>query len=251
MEKVNILGVDIENTTLEEAKSKALSFLNGEGLHTVYTPNSEIVMEAQKDEKLKSILNDGDLVVPDGIGLVHASKIKKKPLKERVTGFDLSMEILDLANSYGYRIYLLGGAEGVAQKAKEELERQYPNIKVVGLHNGYFKGYHIGHENSPEEEAIIEEINSLETDVLFVGFGAPKQEYWIDHNKDKLKAKLVIGNGGTMDVIAGKVKRAPEIYQKLGLEWLYRLAKEPTRIKRQISLPIFLLTILTKKDSVR
>lgn len=252
MDKVNILGVNIDNLDMEEAKLKVVSFLNSEKINMIFTPNSEIVMEAKKNEKFRKVLNTADLTTADGIGLVYASKIKNKPLSERVTGFDLSMEILKIAAENGKKVYLLGGAEGIAKKAKEKIEEKYDNIKIVGTHNGYFEGYHRGIKNSPEEEKIIQEINDSGAEILFVGLGAPAQEMWINHNKDKFKnLKIVIGNGGTMDVIAEKVKRAPEFYQKMGLEWFYRLIKEPKRIKRQIQIPIFLFTIITNKDSVK
>lgn len=251
MDRVNILGIDIDNTTLQDAKEKVVEYLKEGGFHSIYTPNSEIVMDASKDEKFKEALNKGSLVIPDGIGLVYASKIKRKPLKERVTGYDLSVEMLELASRYGYKVYFLGCEEGVAEEAKNEIEKLYPEINIVGTHSGFFKGYHIGYENDPEEKAIIDEINEKETDILFVGLGAPKQEYWIEHHKDNLNVKVAIGNGGTMNVISGKLKRAPEFFQRTGFEWLYRLIKEPKRITRQIKLPIFLLTILLKKDSVK
>lgn len=252
MERVNILGVDIDNVTLKDAKNRVLDFIKAdEGLKSIYTPNSEIVMEASKNEKFINVLNQGNLIIADGIGLVYASKIRKKPLEERVTGFDLSIEILDLADKNGFKIYLLGCEEGVADRAKEEIEKSYPNAKVVGTHSGFFKGYHIGYENHEEENAIIDEINDSGADILFVGLGAPKQEFWIEHNKERLNVKVAIGNGGTMNIIAGDAKRAPEFFQKAGLEWLYRLIKEPKRITRQIQLPIFLLTILANKDSVK
>ncbi|MDO5707046.1 MAG: WecB/TagA/CpsF family glycosyltransferase [Andreesenia angusta] len=251
MNTVNILGVDIDNLNLRDAKDKVRDFLNDEDLKLIFTPNSEIIMDAKKDPEFKNILNNGDMVIADGIGLVYASKIRKKPLEERVTGYDLSLEILDIAAEESYNVYFLGCAEGVAEEAKRKVEEKYKNINIVGTHNGFFKGYHLGIENHPEEEAIIEEINNLDTDILFVGLGAPKQEFWLYHNRDRIKAKVAIGNGGTMDVIAEKVKRAPDFFQKFGLEWLYRLIKEPKRIKRQIKLPIFLLTILSDKESVK
>lgn len=250
-EKVNILGVDIENTSMEDARAKVEGFLKGRKLSTIYTPNTEIVMEAKKDSALKDILNGGSLVVPDGIGLIYASRIKKKPLKERVAGFDLSIEILDIADKNGYSIYLLGGEEGVAKKAGEEIAKRYPGAKIAGHHNGYFKGAHIGKPDHREETSVIEDINNSGADILFVGFGAPRQEFWIEANKKKLSVKLIIGNGGTMDVLAGKAKRAPEIYQKLGLEWFYRLLKDPRRLKRQLSLPLFMVTVIFSRDSVK
>jgi N-acetylglucosaminyldiphosphoundecaprenol N-acetyl-beta-D-mannosaminyltransferase len=250
-EKVNILGVEIENTTMEEARLKVEGFLKAENMSVIYTPNTEIVMEAKRDKKLRDILNEGSLVVPDGIGLIYASKIKKKPLKERVAGFDLSVEILDIADKNGYSIYLLGGEEGIAKKAGEEIKKRYPGARIAGYHNGYFKGAHIGKPGHSEEDEVISDINKSRADILFVGFGAPRQEFWIKENKERLSVKLVIGNGGTMDVLAGKAKRAPEIYQKLGLEWFYRLMKDPRRIKRQISLPIFMLTVIFNRGSVK
>ena len=249
--KVEILGISIGNNSMEEARTKVAEFLTRDGLDTIYTPNTEIVMESRKNKRLKDILNRGSLVVPDGIGLVYASRIKKKPLKERVAVFDLSIEMLDIADKKGYSIYLLGGEEGIAKKAGEQIVKRYPGAKIAGHHNGYFKGAHIGNGGHEEEQKIIADINNSGADILFVGFGAPKQEYWIDENKDKLKVKIAIGNGGTMDVLAGKTKRAPEIYQKLGLEWFYRLMKDPRRIKRQLSLPFFMLTVIFTRDSVK
>lgn len=247
---IKILGVDVNKITLDEATNKIKEFLNEDETKVVYTPNTEIIMETRKDQELKSILNEGNLVVPDGIGLVYASRIKKKPLPERVTGFDLSVKILEVANELGYSLYLLGGKEGVSEEAALKIKEKYPNIKIAGCHNGYFKGTHTGHIKHEEENKIINEINASGADILFVGFGAPKQEKWIKENKDSLNCKVIIGNGGTIDVLAEKVKRAPEIYQKLGLEWLYRLIKEPKRIKRQIVLPLFILIVLFSRDNV-
>lgn len=247
-ETIRIFGVKIDKLTQKEVLEKIDNYLKGEVTRTIYTPNTEIVMEAKKDEKLKDILNDGDIVIPDGIGLIYASKIKKKNLPERVTGCDVSFEILDIANENGYSVFLLGGEESVSKEAGEKLKENYPNIKLAGVQNGYFKGAHIGQPGHEEEINIIENINSSNADILFVGLGAPKQEIWIDENKSKLNCKVIIGNGGTVDIIAGRVNRAPEIYQKLGLEWLYRLIKDPKRIKRQMVIPLFILTILFSRE---
>ncbi|EOC99540.1 WecB/TagA/CpsF family glycosyltransferase [Caldisalinibacter kiritimatiensis] len=250
VQSIKIMGVRVDKVTLNSAEREAKGYLKQNDTNVIYTPNTEIVMAAKKDNKLKRILNDGDLIVPDGIGLVYASRIKKKPLAERVTGYDLSIKLLEIANKNGYKLFLLGGKQGVAKEASEKIKKKYPNIKIAGYHHGYFKGTHIGYKGHDEEKKVIEQINSVNPDILFVGFGAPKQEIWIHNNKHDLNTKLIIGNGGTLDVLAGRVKRAPMIYQKLGLEWLYRLIKEPRRVKRQAVLPLFALKVLFSKNNI-
>lgn len=250
MDSIRIFGVRVDNVDLDEATSRVEVFLRDEGLKAIFTPNTEIIMACKEDQKLKDIVNSGDLIIPDGIGLIHASNIKKKPLKERVTGFDLSIKILEIANKEGYSLYLLGGKEGVAKEAGENITRRYPNIKVVGYHHGYFKGSHIGYKDHQDELDIIHNINNMKPDIIFVGLGFPKQELWIDENKDRLHSKVIIGNGGTMDIISGNAKRAPEFFQRLGLEWFYRLITEPSRIKRQLVLPKFMLQVLFSKDVI-
>ncbi len=250
MNRIKIFGVRVDNVDLNEANNRVEEFLKQESIKTIYTPNTEIVMACKEDEKLREIVNSGDLIIPDGIGLIHASNIKNKPLKERVTGFDLSIKILEIANREGYSLYLLGGKDGVAKEAGKNIEKNYPNINIVGYHHGYFKGSHIGDKDHPEEVAIIDEIVKKKPDIIFVGLGFPKQEIWIEENKDRLPSKVIIGNGGTMDILSGNTKRAPEIFQRLGLEWLYRLIKEPSRIKRQLVLPKFMLQVLFGKNVV-
>ena len=250
MNRIKIFGVRVDNVDLNEANNRVEEFLKQESIKTIYTPNTEIVMACKEDEKLREIVNSGDLIIPDGIGLIHASNIKNKPLKERVTGFDLSIKILEIANREGYSLYLLGGKDGVAKEAGKNIEKNYPNINIVGYHHGYFKGSHIGDKDHPEEVAIIDEIVKKKPDIIFVGLGFPKQEIWIEENKDRLPSKVIIGNGGTMDILSGNTNRAPEIFQRLGLEWFYRLIKEPSRIKRQLVLPKFMLQVLFCKDVV-
>lgn len=250
MEKVKICGVDIDNVDMEETVEILEGYLRENRPRRIYTPNTEIAMIARDDDELKDIINKGDLIIPDGIGLIYGSRIRKKPLKERVTGFDVSVELLKLADKNSYRLYLLGGKEGVAKEAAENIKKDYPNLEIAGYHNGYFKGSHVDIEDSQEEKDIIEDIKSSKTDILFVGLGFPKQEMWINHHIEEMDIKIAIGNGGTMDILSGNMKRAPEIYQKLGLEWLYRLIKEPSRIKRQILLPKFILYVLFNKKSI-
>lgn len=251
MEKISIFGVDIYNTTLKDTIEVLKEYLKGDTLKKIYTPNTEIVMAAKDDDNLRKLLNRGDLIIPDGIGLIYGSRIQGKPLKERVTGFDTSIELLKIANEKGYSLYLLGGKDGIARDAAKNISEQYPNIKIAGYHHGYFEGSHLGHKDTEEELEIIKEINEKKPDIIFVGLGFPKQEIWIDSNSHRLNAKVIIGNGGVMDILSGNAKRAPEIYQKLGFEWLYRLIKEPSRIKRQIVLPKFMLTVIFNRDVVK
>lgn len=251
MEKVSIFGVEIHNTTLEEATELVKEYLKGDILKTICTPNTEIVMAAKEDPTLKELINQFDFIIPDGIGLIYGSKMKKKPLKERVTGFDLSMKLLEIAQEKGYSVFLIGGKEGVAKKASENIVKKYSNIKIAGYHNGYFKGSHNGYNNHIEEIKIIDMINNSKPDIIFVGLGFPKQEIWIAENRSRIHGKVIIGNGGTMDIISGNAKRAPEVFQKLGLEWFYRLMKEPSRIRRQVALPKFILSILFNKEAVK
>lgn len=251
MDSIEIFGVKIHNITFDDAVKEVEKYLKGTKLKTIYTPNTEIVMGAKDDKDLRELLNSGDLVTADGIGLIYASKIKKKPLKERVTGYYLSIKLLDIANENKYSLYLLGGKEGVAHTAVENIKKKYPNIRIAGYHHGYFKGSHSGYENHEEELKIIEDINSSNPDIIFVGLGFPKQENWININKDRIKGKVIIGNGGVMNILAGNLKPVPKIFETLGLEWFYRLMKEPSRIKRQIVIPKFILKVIFSRNVVK
>lgn len=230
---VDIIGVKIDNVTLIDAAVKLESFLDGESLNMIFTPNSEILLDAVKEPPFAEVLNNGDLVVPDGIGVVIASKFYGMPIKERVAGYDLMCKLIELAYLKNKSIYFLGGKEGVAEEATERLKKEYNGIKIAGMHNGYF--------DEEEEILIINDIINSKADVVLVALGAPKQEKWIYENRHKLPVKIAMGVGGSFDVIAGKAKRAPEFYQKAGLEWFYRLLKEPKRFFRVLKLPKFIL----------
>ncbi|MBP2025971.1 WecB/TagA/CpsF family glycosyltransferase [Peptoniphilus stercorisuis] len=252
MEKVSIFGVDIFNIDFKEATEIVKGFLKEDGkIKKIFTPNTEIVMDARDNNEIKDIINSGDLVIADGIGLIYGSKMRKKPLKERVTGFDISMKLIDIAEKEGYSIYLLGAKPGVAKRASENLKKDHPNLNVIGHHDGYFKGIHLGMKDHEEEKVVINEINSLKPDIIFLGLGFPKQEIWINENAEKLDSKLIIGNGGVIDILSGDMKRAPEIFIKLNLEWFYRLITNPSRIKRQLAIPKFLIAIIVDKNSVK
>ncbi|MEI5908006.1 WecB/TagA/CpsF family glycosyltransferase [Bacillus spongiae] len=237
--KVDVLGVPFDNTTRKDALRQLLNFLTEDHNHLLITPNPEIVMEAQEDEELMKILNEAELVVPDGIGVVLASKFEKNSIKERVPGCDLMFDLFEVMKDMEKSVYILGGAPGVAEKAKRRMGEKYRNLNIIGVHHGYF--------NEQEEEKIINEIKQLKPDLLMVGLGCPRQEKWIYKNKHKLPVKVSAGIGGTIDIMAGTAKRAPIIFQKMGLEWLHRLLAQPTRIRRIIKLPLFLLTVLKNK----
>jgi len=236
---VDILGVRIDRVNLTDAQNKVLDFLKEDKLHMIFTPNSEIIMAVQKDQHLMDVLNNADMLIADGIGVVYASKILGKPLPERVAGFDLASRLIPILANNHYSLYIFGGAPGVAEIAKAKLEEKNPGLRIVGVHDGYF--------DSQKEQEIINDINSKKPDVLFVCLGAPKQEKWIYEHREQLHVKVCMGIGGSVDVFAGKAKRAPEIYQKLGLEWFYRLMKEPWRYKRMLALPKFAWTVILER----
>ncbi len=254
-EKIKILGIRFDKITMQEAVKKALEFAKDQKPHYICTPNPEILLAAQENMKYEEILNKSDLNIADGIGILWASKFKKitedtrnnfkifskwltslssvlvypkyirTEITERVTGVDLMQNICKEAAHQGLKIFLLGAGEGVAEKVKEILEKKYPGIKVVGTHAG---------SPRPSMEAeITKKINQTDAQIIFVAYGAPAQELWISRNLNKLKnVRLAIGIGGAFDYLAGVRKRAPKLLQKLGLEWLYRLIQQPSRVKR-------------------
>ncbi len=235
--RTDILGVGFDDLTVEEAAERAAALLAGEGFHYVVTPNPELVDRARKEKRFRDALNGADLVLPDGIGVVHAAKILGRPLKGRCPGIDFAAALMaDMARK-NQRLYLLGAKPGVAQQAGRNLEERYPGLTVCGTHDGYFQ----------EDGPVVEEIKAAAPDVVFVCLGAPKQEYWMIQNGPATGARLMAGLGGSLDVFAGVVERAPERWQKLGLEWLYRLTKEPKRIGRMAKLPLFLVAAMGAK----
>ena len=244
MKKVNILGVKIDSVTMDQAYDFSMDILRRkDGFHYIFTPNSEMIMAAKDKPQLKEALNSADLLIADGIGVVYASRIIKDPVPERVTGFDLTQKLLEGISKEGRSAYFFGGAAGVAEEAAANLEKEFPGIQIVGCRNGYFK--------PEEEDAIVEDINRSGADLLLVCLGAEKQEMWICRYRDRLKVSLALGVGGTLDGIAGRVQRAPEFYQKHGLEWFYRLMKQPNRFVRMLALPKFGLYVLFRGKKYR
>lgn len=229
--KTEILGVRFDDLTQQEAAQQGRQLLEEDKFHYVVTPNPEFLLAAEKDPEFRRVLNAADLVLPDGIGVVYSAKILGTPLKERVPGIEFAEAMLSALNEMGGRLYLLGAKPGVAEEAGRRICARYPALVLCGTHDGYFK----------DEQAILPEIAAAKPDLLFVCLGAPKQEKWMARWGQHTGAKLAIGLGGCLDVFAGNVQRAPERWQKLGLEWAYRLKKEPKRIGRMAKLPLVLV----------
>lgn len=235
MNRLNILGVGVDTYSFRGATDFLVNALNHDKMTTVFTPNSEILLYAYKNPEYANVLNGGSLITPDGIGVVYASKILGRPIPERVGGFDLANSLLAAVAKEEKTLYLFGGKPGVAEKAAEKICELYKGIKIVGVSDGYF--------DAEKEKAIIDDINEKSPDILFVCLGFPKQENWLAAHPD-LNVKVAMAIGGSLDVFAGEVKRAPEIFQKLGLEWFYRLIKQPSRFIRMLALPKFGFTVL-------
>lgn len=237
--QTEILNVPFDTLTNKEALNRLLLYLNEDKNHIVITPNPEIVIEANKDRDFMNIIKKADLVIPDGIGVVIASKLNKVKIKERVAGYDLTQSLFEKIKYTGHTVYFFGGGKGVTLVAKEKMEQKHKGLKIIGVADGYFD------EN--REKIIIEEIKNLKPDVLLVGLGAPKQEKWIYKNKDILPVKISICVGGSFDGMSGTVKRAPIVFRKMGLEWFYRLLKQPSRIVRMMRLPLFMILVIKNK----
>ncbi|MDD2218010.1 MAG: WecB/TagA/CpsF family glycosyltransferase [Eubacteriales bacterium] len=243
----SILGIPVDMVTKEEAFEIFTELMTRPGFDIIVTPNSEIVVNATEDDELAAIIKTAGLIIPDGIGLVYASGILGYDLDERITGIDFLTVILAYLENKGKSIYLLGSKPGetneksVAYMAGQAMKERFPMLKIAGTHHGYF--------GEGEEKAIVEEINASGADFLCVALGSPKQEKFLyRYKKDFTSAVCGIGVGGSLDVWAGTVLRAPEFYQKHGLEWLYRFIKQPSRFPRMIKLPIFILKVIAQKN---
>ena len=230
--RTDVLGVAFDDVTLEEAVDRGMALLDEEGPHLVATPNPEIVQIAEKDPEFARILADASLVLADGVGVIHAAKILGRPLKGRVPGIEFASALMARMARTGRRLYLLGAKPGVAEMAAANLQAKYPGLVICGTHDGYFK----------EDGPVVQAIRDSGAEAVFVCLGAPKQEKWIAANGAATGAKLLVGLGGSLDVFAGTVKRAPEAFQKLGMEWFYRLCTQPSRIGRMAKLPLFLVS---------
>lgn len=232
MNPIKIMKVPIHPVTNEMMTGKLEEMVENPEFQSIMTPNPEMVMAARTNDELMNALSSADLVIPDGIGLIIASKIKNLGLIERVTGIDTMERVLKICSEQKRSIFVLGGKPGRGEKALEKIRRSHPGITQTGCYHGYF--------SEEQELTIIQMIQQEAPDVLFVCLGTPRQEIWINQYKDQLPCRLAMGAGGSVDVYAGAVKRAPHVFQKAGLEWLYRLCQEPSRLGRMTILPVFL-----------
>lgn len=229
--KIDILGVAIDNVVTEEAVSLGVALMDKPGFHYVVTPNPEFILAAKKDAQFSSVLGGAALALPDGIGVIYASKILGRSLKGRATGVDFAQGLMASMALSGKKLFLLGAKPGVAEQAAQNLRASHPGLIICGTNDGYFN----------EDGPVVEKIKTSGADVVFVCLGAPKQELWMKKNGTATGASLAVGLGGCLDVFAGNVQRAPVAMQKAGLEWLYRLYKEPQRIGRMAKLPMILV----------
>lgn len=229
----------IDVVTMKDAVATVKQFILQKKSHIVVTPNAEMIMMANQDKQLAHIINNADLVVPDGAGVVWAARYQGDIMPERVAGYDLVQNLLKEAVNEKYKVYMFGGAPGVAEKAKEIAEERYPGVQIVGTQSGFFK--------KQDEFEILNAIKTCQPDILLVALGVPRQEKWLHEFKEGLKVPVAIGVGGTFDVMAGLVKRAPLWMQRGNLEWLFRLLSEPKRAIRMLALPHFVIKVMTTK----
>ncbi len=236
--KIDVLGLQFDNVTMDEALRRGEAFLDGDRAAIVVTPNAEIGYDAAQDEALCAMLNRADLVLPDGAGVVLAAKLRKTPLKSKVAGIDFARNMLSVFARRGTRLYLLGSKPGVAEQAAAKMKEMAPGLVICGTADGYFK----------EEAPVVAAINEAKAEAVFVCLGAPKQErFMFDHRDELPTVRLMAGLGGSLDGFAGNVKRAPDWMIKCQLEWFYRLCKEPKRIGRMMRLPKYVAKAVGSK----
>ncbi|HUV73516.1 MAG TPA: WecB/TagA/CpsF family glycosyltransferase [Anaerolineae bacterium] len=239
--QVHILGIRVDDVTYDEALARIEEFIADGRPHQVTTVNPEFIMTAQGDPSFAHILNRAHLNLPDGQGLIWAASLLGVSLRERVTGVDTVVRLAQLSAEKGYSIFLLGAGEGVATAAAQELQRRFPRLEIAGTYAG---------SPAPEEDdRITERIRCANPHLLLVAYGAPHQEKWISRNMGRVAVPVSMGVGGAFDFVSGAATRAPNWVQRLGLEWLYRLAHQPRRWRRMLALPRFGLLVL--RDSTR
>lgn len=239
---VSLYGVPFSKMNMRETVDYLIRAIETRQPNRVVTGNPIMLMTAQSDPRYQTILETADLVVPDGAGVVWAARHVKQPVAERVAGFDLMQELLREGDKRGWSVYLLGTTQEILDAAEANLARQYPGVRFVGKRNGFFK--------DEDDADVIADIRRANPDMLFVARSVANQEPWIAKHEKELAVPVMMGVGGSFDVISGKLKRAPALFRKLSLEWMYRLMQEPKRYKRMLVLPKFALKVVRDGDNV-
>ena len=239
---VSLLGIPFENRSKEEIQKLAAAYLSGTHGKTAFTPNAEILYRASRDHELKGLLSSADLLLPDGVGVTLAARMRGTPLRARYAGSDFGEWLLRYAAENSLSVFLLGGKNGVAESARERLYAKHQNLNICGVHHGYFE------KQGVENEQILRLIREKKPDLLLVCLGFPAQERWIAENLSSLPSvRLAVGLGGSLDVWSGTKMRAPRALQAIGMEWLWRALSSPAHLKRLPYLPAFLLKAVFEK----
>lgn len=236
IKRVDVLGAPVDCVDMRRALEFVDMAVSGDAARVIIAVNPEKIMKARTDPVLRRFLWNADLLIPDGIGVVFGARLLAGADIERVPGAELMPAICERAATRGYTVFLYGAAEEVNSKAAEVLAQSYPGLRIVGRQNGYVK--------DAEMPAFVARINTLRPDVLFVALGSPRQEIWFERWLSQLQVKVCQGVGGTFDVLAGKVRRAPPFFRNNNLEWFYRLVTEPRRAARQAALPKFAVLLV-------
>ena len=229
---ISILGIPVHAVTMDETVALIEGYMAEARLHQIATVNPEFVMAAQDDAEFRRVLTGADLCLPDGVGLLYAARRAGRRLPERVPGSELVYRLAERAAARGWPLFLLGAAPGVAEAAAAILCDRYPGLRVAGTY--------AGSPDPAEDDALVARVNASGAALLYVAYGAPRQDKWIARNRDALASvRVAIGVGGSLDFVTGRAVRAPQWAQRLGLEWLHRLVKEPWRWRRMLALPRF------------
>lgn len=236
MSSLEFLGVRVDDVTIDEAVDHISAYVAKRRPRQVATVNPEFVIAAMQQPDFKAVLNAADLCVPDGVGLKWGARLLGRQLRQRVPGVDLVWRLADVGAERGWRLFLLGGFDGVGRTTAERLVARHPALCIAGAYEG-----------SPTDDAAVEHVRAARPDILLVAYGAPAQDVWIARHKDELGVPVSMGVGGTFDFIAGRAKRAPAWLQWLGLEWLHRLVHEPWRWRRMLALPRFAILVLRQR----
>jgi N-acetylglucosaminyldiphosphoundecaprenol N-acetyl-beta-D-mannosaminyltransferase len=240
--RVDVLGVGFDPVDVDGAVAAVVALADQPGAHLVVTANVEMVMGAREAPELADILRRAALVIADGVGVVWGARRLGHPLPGRVPGIELAERLCDEAARRGWSVCLLGGAPGVALQAADNVRRRYPGIQIAATLHGYF---------GDAEEDAVRAIRAASPTLLLAGLGSPRQERWLDRHAASLGVRIAIGVGGTLDVWAGRVRRAPRAVQAMGLEWCYRLLRQPRRWRRQLAIPRFMAAVMMAGSRTR